>query len=218
MVEAIQWSILAQYQASSGYLIELSIVGNMSLVSPILDNTCQSNVPPKAWKVLQPFHAVSKKTYLGMVDALQWSISAQYQASSGHLIELSIVGNIRQVSQILDNNGCSNIPTKAWKVLQPFHTVSKAYFEMVEVIQWSILAQYKASSGHLIGLSIVGDIRGVRPILVMTCRSNIPTKTWKVLQPFHAISKKTYFGMVEAIQWSLLVQYKASSGHLINNL
>jgi uncharacterized membrane protein len=168
--------------------------------------------------VLQPFHALSKKTDFGMVEALQWSILAQYQASSGHLIELSIMGNIRQVSQILDNNGCSNIPTKAWKVLQPFHTVSKAYFEMVEVIQWSILAQYKASSGHLIGLSIVGDIRGVRPILVMTCRSNIPTKTWKVLQPFHAISKKTYFGMVEAIQWSLLVQYKASSGHLINNL
>ena len=145
-----------------------------------------------------------------MVEALQWSILAQYQASSGHLIELSIVGNIRQVSQILDNNGCSNIPTKAWKVLQPFHTVSKAYFGMVEAIQWSLLAQYKASSGHLIELSIVGDISGESPILANTCRSNIPTKAWKVLQPCHVLAH-TYNKRTESIESMELAPYEASS-------
>ncbi len=187
MVEAIQWSILAQYQASSGHLIELSIVGNIRLVSPILDNTCRSNIPSKTWKVLKASHALSK-TYFGMVEAIQWSILAQYQASSGHLIELTIVGNVRWVSWMLDNTCRSNIPSKTWKVLQPFHTVSKAYFGMVEAIQWSILAQYQASSGHLIELSIVGNTSLVSPILDNTCRSNIPTKAWKVLQPFHALS------------------------------
>ena len=162
MVEAIQWSILAQYQASVGHMIELSKVGNIKWVSPILDNTCQSNVPPKAWKVLQPFHAVSKKTCLGMVDALQWSISAQYQASSGHLIELTIVGNVSWVSWMLDNTCRSKIPSKTWKVLQPFQTVSKAYFGMVEAIQWSIFAQLHASSAHYNELKIVGNVRRFR--------------------------------------------------------
>jgi hypothetical protein len=177
MVGAIQWSILAQYQASSGHLIELSIVGNTGLVSPRLDNTCRSNISTKTWKVLQAFHTVSK-AYFRMVEAIQWSRLAQYQASAGHLIELSIVGNIRPVRTILDNPCRSNIPTKAWKVLQPFHAVSKkTYFGIVEAIQWSILAQYQASAGHSIELSIVGNIRRVSPILDNTCHSNIPTKT-----------------------------------------
>ncbi len=160
MVEAIQWSILAQYQASSGHLIELSIVGDIRGVSPILDNTCCSNIPSKTWKVLKASHALSK-TYFGIVGTNQWSILAQYQASSGHLIELSIVGNVRRVSRMLDNTCRSNIPSKTWKVLQPFHALSKTYFGIVEAIQWSILAQYQASSGHLIELTIVGNVRWV---------------------------------------------------------
>jgi hypothetical protein len=199
MVEAIQRSILAKYQASVGHMIELSVVGNIRRVSPILDNKCRSNIPSKTWKVLKAFHALSTKTNFGMVKAIQWPIFAQYQASSGHLIELSIVGNITWVSPILDNTCCSNIPTKTWKVLQPFLALSKTDFEMVEVIQWGRLAQYQASSGHLIQLSIVGNVRPVSPIFDNTCRSNIQSKTWKVLQPFHALSKKPYFGMVEAI-------------------
>ncbi len=176
MVEAIQWSILAQYQASAGHLIELSIVGNIRRVRTILDNPSRSNIPTKAWKVLKASHALSK-TYFGIVEAIQWSILAQYQASAGHLIKLSIVGNIRQVSPILDNTCRSNIPSKTWKVLKASHALSKTYFGIVEAIQWSILAQYQASSGHLIELSIVGNVRRVSRILDNTCRSNIPTKT-----------------------------------------
>ena len=187
MVEAIQWSVLAQYQASAGHLIELSIAGKIRLVSPILDNTCRSYIPTKAWKVLKASHALSK-TYFGIVEAIQWSILAQYQASSGHLIEVSLVGNMSIVSQILDNKCHSNIPSKTWKVLQPFLALSKTDFGMVEVIQWSRLAQYQASVGHLIQLSIVGNVRPVSPIFDNTCRSNIPSKTWKVLKASHALS------------------------------
>jgi hypothetical protein len=48
----------------------------------------------------------------------------------------------------VDNTCSSNIPTKPQKVLQPFHVLSNVYYEMVEPIQSSLLAQYQASSGH----------------------------------------------------------------------
>jgi hypothetical protein len=159
----------------------------MSIVSPILDNTCRSNIPIKTWKVLQPFHGLSN-IHFGMVEPIQSIILAQCQASSGHMIKLSIAGNIRLVSPILENTCCSNIPTKAWKVLQPFHALSNIYFGMAEAIQLSILAQCQASSVHLIELSIVGNIRLVSPILENPCCSDILTKAGQVLKPFHAVS------------------------------
>jgi hypothetical protein len=70
--------------------------------------------------MLQPFHALSN-TYCEMVEPIYSSLLAQYQASSGHLIELLIVGNISLVQK--------------WTAPSPvtsLHVLSHAYHEMVE--------------------------------------------------------------------------------------
>jgi hypothetical protein len=133
---------LAQYQASSGHLIELSIVGNIRRVSQILDNKCHSIIPSKTWKVLKASHALSN-IYFGMVEAIQRSILAKYQASVGHLIELSILGNIRRVSPILDNKCCSNIPTN--KLLMLYlrrHTLE--WWKQFNEVYWPNIKQVLA--------------------------------------------------------------------------
>jgi hypothetical protein len=46
--------------------------------------------------VLQPFHALTNTYYEGM-EPIVSTPPAQYQAGSGHLMELSIVGNMSLV-------------------------------------------------------------------------------------------------------------------------
>jgi hypothetical protein len=47
-----------------------------------------------------------------------------------------------------------------------------------------------------------------------TYRSNLATKTQKVLNPFHALSN-TYYGGMEPISTTLPALYQAGSGHFM---
>jgi hypothetical protein len=53
---------------------------------------------------------------------------------------------------ILDNTCCNNLPTKTQKVVNPFCALSDTYYGMMETILSSLLAKYRANSGHLMQL------------------------------------------------------------------
>ena len=88
--------------------------------SPILDNTCRGNIPINNWKVLNPFHALSNINY-EMVEPIWSTLPAQYQASSDHLMELSIVGNVSLVQYWTTPAAVTSQsrPSKCWILFMP---------------------------------------------------------------------------------------------------
>jgi hypothetical protein len=107
-------------------------------------------------KVLNPFHA-SSNTYYGRMEPIVSTLPAQYEAGSGLLMEVSIVGNISLV-QCWTTFCCSNIPTKTQKVLNSFRALSNTYYGRMEPIVSSLTAQYQAGSCHSMETSIVGNM------------------------------------------------------------
>jgi hypothetical protein len=82
-------SLLAKYQASTGHLIELSIAGKMNLARWWTTPTpVRSELTPRKCSNLFRLFLIHNMKRMTTKNS---SISAKYQASYGHLIELSIV-------------------------------------------------------------------------------------------------------------------------------
>jgi hypothetical protein len=139
--------ILAKYQASSGHLIELSIVRKMNLAKSWTKPTPIALQPrprkcSNLWRSLLIYITKRKTTTTS-------STLAKHQASSGHLIELSIVGKM---------NLAKSWTTPTPVALQPrpkkCSTFSRFFLiqnmKRMTTMKSSVFVKYEARSGHLI--------------------------------------------------------------------